>query len=281
MKKDIIKELLNLSYKSVIHPMNMLTIDNPDLLMLTERGLYGFFFPMQKELEHPDYLLRRVMASRLSYIGNLKTILFTEDEIQNIDNSILDQVFHHITYNDSIDDIAKLLRDKQFETKTREISKITKKATLDKFHKCMGVSEKMQTISKQYSRFILEKSHQNQVYSWACPNKKKNINDVYYDEDILLAFKGKTKSAFKESFENLITYIFMMDYQLQNGHILLNSNTYNLVKIVNTDYEIFNYNNADPYKYVRKLAYMGLSTVKINTKESLTQIREFAYGYNK
>lgn len=280
MKKEIIKELFNLSYKSVFHPMNILTIDNPDLLMLTERGLYGFFFPMQKELEHPDYLLRRVMVSRLSYVGNLKTILLTEDEIPNIGNTILNQVFHHITYDDSIDDIAKLLRDKQFETKTREISNITKKATLDNFYKCMDVSEKMLAISKQYSRFTLEKSLQK-VYSWACPNKKKTIYDVYYDEDILLAFKGKTKSAFKESFENLITYIFMMNYQLQDGHILLNRATYNLAKIVNTEYEIFDYRNADPYKYVRKLAYMGLSAVKINTKECLTQIREFAYGYNK
>lgn len=281
MDKDSIKELLNLPYKHVLYPSNLLTIDNPDMLILAEGGLYGLFFPLKKELENPDYLLRRVMAARLSYTGNMKALLVIEDEITNVADSILSQAFHHITYDDSIENLKKLLKDKQFVTRTRKISKKIKKSTLDKFSKCMEISEKAFSVSNQYAHFELEKSHQNLVYSWACPNKKKIINDVYYDEDLLFAFKGKTKSTFKKSFENLITYSFMMNYQLQDGKLLINSNTYNLAKIVNTDYEIVNNDKTDSYKYARQLAYMGLSAVKINSKDDMEEIKKYIYGQNK
>jgi len=281
MKKDKLIELLNLSYKHVLNPSNLLTIDNPDLLIMAEGGLYGFFFPMQKELQNPDFLLRRVMSARLSYSSNMKTILVIEDEISNVADSILSQVFHHITYDDSISNLKKLLKDQQFVTKTHEISKKTKKSTLDKFSKCMEISEKAFSLSNQYAHFELEKKYSTQVISWAHPTKKKIVNDIYCDNDILFAFKKKTTKTFKETFENLLTYSFMMNYWLHDGHISINSNTFNLAKIVNTDFEIVNNDKNDPYKYARKLAFMGLSPVKMNSKDNIEELKKYIYGQNK
>lgn len=281
MENKLIHQLFQLSYKHVYHPSNMMTMDNPDLLIVSEGGLYGFYFPMQKELENPDFLLRRVMASRLSYIGNMKTILVIKDEIQNVDESILCQAFHHITYDDSIDNLKKLLKDKQFVTKTHEISKKTKNSTLDKFSKCIGITEKAFSVSNQYAHFELKKSYSTQVISWARPTKKKTVNDIYWDDDILLAFKNKSTRTFKETFENLLTYSFMMNYRLNDGRIYINSNTYNLAKIVNTDFEIVKNDKTDPYKYARQLAFMGLSAVKINSKDNIEEIKKYIYGQNK
>lgn len=278
MDKDSIKELLNLPYKHVLYPSNILTIDNPDMLILAEGGLYGFFFPLKKELENPDYLLRRVMAARLSYTGNMKALLVIEDEITNIADSILSQAFHHITYDDNIENLKKLLKDKQFVTRTHEISRKIKKLTLDNFSKCMEISEKAFSLSNQYAQFKLEKGYSIQVISWACPTKKKKVNDIYLDNDILLAFKNKTTKTFKETFENLLTYSFMMSYGLHDGHICINRSTFDLAKIVNTDYEIVKNDKIDPYKYARQLAFMGLSTVKINSKDNLEEIKKYIYG---
>lgn len=154
---DVIKELMNLPYKHVYKPVNTLSIDNPDLLMYTEGGLFAFFVPMQKELDNPDFLLRRVISSRLSYINNMKTILITPREIKGIDNNILCQAFHHITFDDNKENIGKLLRDKSFSSIARPISHDVQIEIQRRYANCILISELMHTKSESYSLFELGK----------------------------------------------------------------------------------------------------------------------------
>ena len=275
---DVIKELMNLPYKHVYKPVNTLSIDNPDLLMYTEGGLFAFFVPMQKELDNPDFLLRRVISSRLSYINNMKTILITPREIKGIDNNILCQAFHHITFDDNKENIGKLLRDKSFSSIARPISHDVQIEIQRRYANCILISELMHTKSESYSLFELGKKSTFEVRSWVAPQTTKHINDAYDDNDVFLIFKNLSKSSIKESIENVFTYGMLMCHRLENGEILINHKYSQLTKVVNSGYKIINDQNQDSMKYARALAMMGFSVVRISSYDEVEEIRRIAYG---
>ena len=70
--------------KTLLRPSNVFTIDNPDILVLNDCGLWGIFIPTKAELEDIALLIRRATASRLAYSAQMKTVLVAVADINPI-----------------------------------------------------------------------------------------------------------------------------------------------------------------------------------------------------
>ena len=96
-----IAPILSYAQKAVIRPSNIYTIDNPDVLLITSANLFGLFIPTKNEMQNVDLLVRRIMVSRLAYVGNMKTLLLSgDDEFLHKNSPLLNQICHRILNND-------------------------------------------------------------------------------------------------------------------------------------------------------------------------------------
>ena len=108
-KNQIIQKIAELYPGGVLRPENAICLDGPDYIVIYEGSLFGFFIPSKKELQYPDFILRRAFLSKLTYLPSMSTILVCEDgttsDFQKVTqyafNQILDN-FDHIKENSSL-----------------------------------------------------------------------------------------------------------------------------------------------------------------------------------
>ena len=87
-KKQIIEKIGQVFPQSIVNPINPFTVDNPDVLVFNGRTLKGLFFPLAKELNNPDLLLRRLFLSRLSFCKTVSNVLVLSNESVSLTNNI-------------------------------------------------------------------------------------------------------------------------------------------------------------------------------------------------
>ena len=86
--------------KTLLRPSNVFTLDNPDILVLNDYGLWGIYIPTKSEIEDMGLLIRRANSSRLAYNSLMKTVLVVSEELDAQYTEIVSQSFAKVCMPD-------------------------------------------------------------------------------------------------------------------------------------------------------------------------------------
>ena len=267
-----IAPILGYAQKAVIRPSNIYTIDNPDALFIASGNLFGLFIPTKGEIRHVDLLVRRIMVSRLAYAENMKALLLSEDERFLHENfTLLNRICHRILDNDA-NGYQLTFNRGRFESNTPDIgSKIRAKQT-NLYARNLKIYQLGQEENRAFASFPIDKRFTDGATAESWSRQQISVKDAYMLDDFFVAFKRKTTMSFKETFNNLITLSFFMNYALHDEGMSYR-NTLNYPKMINSDYPFLWGNDNDPYKYIRVLAFMGLLPIHTDSLDTCLSIR--------
>ena len=269
-----IAPILGYAQKAVISPSNIYTIDNPDVLFIASGNLFALFIPTEAEIQNVDLLVRRIMVSRLAYVENMKTLLLSEDEdFLNKNSLLLNQICHRILDNDANRYRLIFERDR-FESNTPNIGAKIRAKQARLYARNLRIYQLGQEERRAFASFQIDKRFTDRaiVESWS--HSQISVKDAYMIDDVLVAFKRKTTMTFKKAFNNLMTLSFFMNYAIHDDGEVSYKKTLEYPKMINSDFSFFRGNDNDPNKYIRVLAFMGLSPIQADSLDTCFNIKE-------
>lgn len=275
-KKPIIENIGQAFPQSIVNPVNPFTVDNPDVLVFNGRTLKGLFFPLAKELNNPDLLLRRLFLSRLSFCKTVSNVLILQkDESMRLTNNIevvnaFDRVF---VFEDS-HDLFSFLRDDIGQR--HELNPQLRRVRMRRFWGALDFIEKNGIEQGIYSGSYRHNSFN--VRSWSNPDKEKRSKSTNYNHPILIASKDKTKQSFKESYEELMTLTTMFNYSLSDGVFKANKEALDTFMFLNIE-TIENVIN-NPMN-IRTIAFLGFLPGRVSDNFNLNGLRDKYYVFMK
>lgn len=268
-----VSPILQYAQKVVLHPSNVYTIDNPDILFIANDNLFGLFIPTKGEIQNVDLLTRRIMVSRLAYVENMKTLLLSEDKSFLDKNfQLLNRICHRILNNDAneyrstfgkntfasnIPEISAKIRAKQLKLYTHNI----------KIYQ-LGLDEK-----RTFSTFSIDKRFTDRAIVGSWSQSKIRVKEAYMLDDFFIAFKRKTTMSFKDTFNNLMTLSFFMNYTINDIGISYRK-ALKYPKMINSNFSFIRENGNDPYRYIRILAFMGLAPIQADSLNICLNIKD-------
>lgn len=269
-----IAPILGYAQKAVISPSNIYTIDNPDVLFIASGNLFALFIPTEAEIQNVDLLVRRIMVSRLAYVENMKTLLLSEDEdFLNKNSLLLNQICHRILDNDANRYRLIFERDR-FESNTPNIGAKIRAKQARLYARNLRIYQLGQEERRAFASFQIDKRFTDGaiVESWS--HSQISVKDAYMIDDVLVAFKRKNTMTFKKAFNNLMTLSFFMNYAIHDDGEVSYKKTLEYPKMINSDFSFFRGNDNDPNKYIRVLAFMGLSPIQADSLDTCFNIKE-------
>ena len=269
-----IAPILGYAQKAVISPSNIYTIDNPDVLFIASGNLFALFIPTEAEIQNVDLLVRRIMVSRLAYVENMKTLLLSEDEdFLNKNSLLLNQICHRILDNDANRYRLIFERDR-FESNTPNIGAKIRAKQARLYARNLRIYQLGQEERRAFASFQIDKRFTDRaiVESWS--HSQISVKDAYMIDDVLVAFKRKSTMTFKKAFNNLMTLSFFMNYAIHDDGEVSYKKTLEYPKMINSDFSFFRGNDNDPNKYIRVLAFMGLSPIQADSLDTCFNIKE-------
>lgn len=269
-----IAPILGYAQKAVISPSNIYTIDNPDVLFIASGNLFALFIPTEAEIQNVDLLVRRIMVSRLAYVENMKTLLLSEDEdFLNKNSLLLNQICHRILDNDANKYRLIFERDR-FESNTPNIGAKIRAKQARLYARNLRIYQLGQEERRAFASFQIDKRFTDGaiVESWS--HSQISVKDAYMIDDVLVAFKRKSTMTFKKAFNNLMTLSFFLNYAIHDDGEVSYKKTLEYPKMINSDFSFFRGNNNDPNKYIRVLAFMGLSPIQADSLDTCFNIKE-------
>lgn len=269
-----IAPILKYAQKVVISPSNIYTIDNPDVLLIANGNLFGLFIPTESEIQKVDLLVRRIMVSRLAYVENMKTLLLSENEHFLHENfSLLNRICHRILDNNANEYRLIFERDR-FESNIPNIGAKIRAKQARLYARNLRIYELGQEEKQAFASFSIDKRFTDGavVESWS--HSQVCVKEAYIIDDFLVAFKRKTTMTFKKAFNNLMTLSFFMNYAIHDDGEVSYKKTLEYPKMINSDFSFFRGNDNDPNKYIRILAFMGLSPIQADSLDICFNIKE-------
>ena len=275
-KKQIFESIKQSFPQSIINPVNPFTVDNPDVLVFNGRSLKGLFFPMAKEINNPDLLLRRLFLSRLSLCKTISHVLVLHnDESMKLTNSIeLINAFDGVFYEDWAG-IVPFLKDdiRQRHSLNPQLRRVRMRrfwGTIDYIEKNGIIETKLYSKSDIHNTF--------NVRSWSNPDKEKYNKNTRYNYPILIASKDRTKQSFKEDFDNLMTLTTMFNYSLSDG--VFKSNPEALETFLFLNVETVENVMKNPIN-IRTLAFIGYLPGRVSDNYNMEGLRDRYYAFMK
>lgn len=92
-------------------------------------------------------------------------------------------------------------------------------------------------------------------------------------DDLFIAFKRKTTMSFKERFNNLMILSFFMNYAIHDEGVY-HKKALVYPKMINSNFSFLRENDNDSYKYIRVLAFMGLSPIQADSLNTCLSIKD-------
>ena len=272
-RNDKIASILEYAQKVVIRPSNVYTIDNPDVLLIASGNLFGIFIPTKSEIRNVDLLVRRIMVSRLAYADHMKTLLLSEDERFLHDNfPLLNRICHRILDNDAVGYRLTFERDR-FESDTPDIGFRIRAKQINLYARNLQIYQLGQEENRPFSSFQIDKQYMNGTIAESWSQSKVSVKDAYLLDELFIAFKRETTMSFKETFNNLMTLSFFMNYTIHDEGISYRRKELKYPKMINSDFSFLRENDKDPYKYIRVLAFMGLAPIQADSLDICFSIR--------
>ena len=270
---DKIAPILAHVQKAVICPSNIYTIDNPDALFIASGNLFGLFIPTKSEIQNVDLLVRRIMVSRLAYADNMKTLLLSEDDdFLNNQFSLLNKICHRILDNDADGYRLTFERDR-FESNTPNIGIRIRAKQANLYARNLRIYQLGQEENQVFAPFQIDKRYTDGAIAESWSQSQVSVKDAYMLDDLFIAFKRKTTMSFKEAFNNLMTLSFFMNYTIHDEGMSYRK-ALEYPKMINSDFPFIRENGNDPYKYIRVLAFMGLSPILADSLDTCLSIKD-------
>lgn len=268
-----IAPILSYAQKAVIRPSNIYTIDNPDVLLITSANLFGLFIPTKNEMQNVDLLVRRIMVSRLAYVGNMKTLLLSgDDEFLHKNSPLLNQICHRILNNDVNRYRLTFGRDR-FVSNTPDIGARIRVMQTNLYTRNLRIYQLGKEENQVFAPFQIDKRYTDGAMAESWSQSQVSVKDAYMLDDLFVAFKRKTNMSFKETFNNLMTLSFFMNYAIHDDGMSYR-NALKYPKMINSDFSFIRENGYDPYKYIRVLAFMGLSPIQADSLDTCFSIKD-------
>lgn len=267
-----IESILEYAQKAVVPPSNIYTIDNPDALFIAGGNLFGLFIPAKNEIQNADLLARRIIVSRLAYSENMKTLLISEDEnFLDKNFQLLKRICHRILNNDSNDWRLTFGRN-DFDSDTPNISAKIKAKQINLYARNLKIYQLGQEEKRTFSSFPIDKRFMDGavVRSWS--KTQISVKDAYMLDDFFVAFKRETTMSFKKTFNKLMTLSFFMNYAITDDGVSYRK-ALAYPKMINSNYSFIRENDNDPFRYIRILAFMGLSPIQTDSLNTCINIR--------
>lgn len=253
--------------RTILRPSNVYTIDNPDILVVNDVGLWGVFVPTKAELDDFALLIRRVSASRLAYSSQLRTVLVLEQEISNQYLEAVSQNFHAVRYPD--DNLVTLLSRRVMQDRVSKFAKGVRQEFSSRLFELEKYSKrKSELLYEQFVPIEYGEGGYQAVKTWNEELRRRSVKRLYNTGKGLYGSKGWQSGKFKEACEPLMTLSFFKDTNLNAG----------VVDFISPDlYEpvVLNLNFEDTKVSVlqrRSLMFQGILPVSIATLDVLPQI---------
>lgn len=274
-KKEIFQGIGNAYNRFIIAPENPFTYDNPDMLFVNNGVVYALFIPNYVESKNFDHLLRRLFMSQTAYLPKMITIVLVNRQIDVDDYtwSVLNNSFCHIA--DNIRDVLRFVESGERINKEWGLIQENQLEHLSQYHKISRLSYKYHRTLQQSYKIFLD-GHGNmerlETHRWSNPNKSFNIKDTWKTDFGIISFKNKRKESVMSVFQNIMTYSALSMYRLDNGYVYFNRNTSSEMKLLNTDWEIFN--GDYPTELNNALSFSGYTPVCIEKMEDMRDVYE-------
>lgn len=272
-KKQIFESIKQSFPQSIINPVNPFTVDNPDVLVFNGRSLKGLFFPMAKEINNPDLLLRRLFLSRLSLCKTIShvLVLHNDESMMLTNNMEVINAFDGVFYEDW-DGIVSFLKD---DIRQRHsLNPKLRRVRMRRFWGTIDYIEKNGIETKPYSKSDIHNTFN--VRSWSNPDKEKYNKSTKYNYPILIASKDRTKQSFKEDFDNLMTLTTMFNYSLSDG--VFKSNPEALETFLFLNVETVENIMKNPIN-IRTLAFIGYLPGRVSDNYNMEGLRDRYYTF--
>lgn len=263
--------------KVVIHPVNPFTIDNPDILVLTNYDLIAIFYPKKSEIANPDLLLKRLYMSRLTLYSESKTVLILgEDKVHSIGNfPIMNIAFDLIIYNSDRNDVRSRL-----SCKIRQKNYIEPKIRSARLNIYWGLCDFYERHAQKSEGYVPFQDFPGlKIKSWSNPNKMIEARSITSDGDIFLASKKGMKPEFRKDFDKILTYTAMNEYNISNGIL---ENRY---KSSSYPFKMFNIQGYESIEknplFLNTLFFMGYYPGRFSEEVNVRALRDDYYAFMK
>lgn len=241
----------------VYRQQNPFSVDNPDLLVFNGRVLIGVYYPTKAEANNSDDLLRRLYASKLALMGQMRTVLVLDihnEAMKLVENRVVNNAFDFVYCFESEQDFFNLMDDNL--NQRTAINKGLKTNNMNRFWATMNYVDRLnKTKRPSLPKEFEYNSFYGEVGSWSDPNNPKRVKTTFLAGDTLVSFKRKTKQPFKSDFDSLMTFVMMFNYTLDDGQLIPDRNNSKVFRYLGTDGMDYLVNDET---YLRSLVFLGL-----------------------
>lgn len=254
--------------KTLLRPSNVFTLDNPDILVLNDYGLWGIFIPTKTELEDIALLIRRTTSSRLAYTAQMKTVLIADTDLDFRLTGIINSTFAKICLPD--DNIADMIGETIENDQCAKISSDMRQRFAIRLFNLEDYSMRSNDMLYQgFKEFDFPYERSKTVNPWTDTLKQRSVRDLFTVEDKGL-FGNKTvkKGKFKDSLESILTYGFYKDVNVDEGEM-------NMLAEWGLEPVVLNLNTELPsisQLQKRSLMFQGIMPVSIGEIDLVPQI---------
>jgi len=145
----------------------------------------------------------------------------------------------------------------KFESNTADVGLRIKAKQSKQYVRNLQIYQFGQHENQAFAPFSFDKNDMNIAIAEGCSRLHIRVKDAYMLNDCLVAVKRKTKMTFKETFNNLMTLSFFLNYSIHDKGVFYRK-TFAHPKM----------------KYIRVLAFMGLSPIRVDSLEACLRIKD-------
>lgn len=253
----------------LVSPSNTFTVDNPDAIFDNGRTLWAIYVLKGKEIQTPNFLVRRVLFSRLAYIAAMKTLLFVPQEYcsnKNID--YLSLFFDSIVYEKD-------------ENYAKDLVGYTSEYRTEADYRINPAVRKNSLVSFWYYREAFSKSgyFPNDFGEWDIVNRNIKISNPFtrrmeskekifaYDNNAILF--QKKKKGFLYTYESCLTNIMLRKFTFEQNYVELNRNLKDSSCFLNTDIDFDGERNG--MMFLNTIAFTGAMPIAVNNEGKLME----------
>lgn len=259
----------------LVSPYNPFTVDNPDAIFDNGRTLWAIYVLKGKEIFSPNFLVRRMLFSRLAYITGMKTLLFVPQEYcdnKNVD--FLRLFFDSIVYEKD-------------ENYTEDLVGYTNEYRRNDDYRINPAMRKNSIVNFWYYREAFSKSGYlpNDFGEWNIVNRNIKISNPFsgrmeskkkifaYDNNAILF--QKKKKGFLDTYESCLTNIMLQKFTFKQNYVELNRNMKDSSCFLNTNIDFYGERNG--MMFLNTIAFMGAMPIAVNNEGKLME-RIDTYG---
>lgn len=255
---------------TVLNPQNIFTQDNPDALYFNGTTLWAIYVIKQKEIKSPNFLVRRLIYSRLAYIQSMKTLLLIPKEYCNNKNiKYLDRFFDSVVYEEDerhVQNLNSCIQSKLHKPKYRINRELWNKS-IDSYWLNQGLLGRLGYFPDKFNTW----EYSGQMVELLNPfTKRYEIKRQLFDYDNNLLYTKKVHDSFMNSYESFLTNVMLRRFNIEQNYISLNKNLVSFGCFLNTNMDFINSRNG--LGYINMLCFMGIMPIAVDNEYDFKSI---------